>query len=83
MRDTPCLPRRRMAIGSTPAFTKSRVSEKQMGADIPLAQQHPERPGHLDVLKHVAEVYGVNVNDAATIEKHIRFPFFSCAVFVI
>jgi len=41
-----------------------------MGADIPLAQQHPERIGHLDVLKHVAEVYGVNVNDASDIRHH-------------
>jgi len=49
---------------------KSRVSEKQMGADIPLAQQHPERPGHLDILKHVAEVYGVNVNDVLDRRRH-------------
>jgi len=35
-----------------------------MDADIPLAQQHPEMSDRHDVLKHVAEVYGVNVNDA-------------------
>jgi len=35
-----------------------------------LAQQHPEKPDRHDVLKHVAEVYGVNVDDVLDRRHH-------------
>jgi len=49
---------------------KSRISEKQMDTDIPLTQQHPERPDFHDVLGHVAEVYGVNADDVLDRRHH-------------
>jgi len=52
----------------------TRISDKQLDADIPLTQQHPERPDSHDVLRHVTEVYGVNSENVLD-RRHYREAF--------